>query len=282
MPLPAGVFGVLHIDNEQTATVVADRRIRAVSLTGSERAGSAVAANAGRHLKKCVLELGGSDAFIVLADADLEAAVAAAAASRFDNAGQTCIAAKRFIVLPEVADAFVRGLVRAAGQRVYGDPADAQTSLAPLARADLRDALDRQVRQSVAAGAQVLIGGAPLAGTHAGYPATVLDHVAAGMPAYAEELFGPVAAVIRVPDVATAIAVANDTDYGLGGSVWGADVQAAEAVAAALQCGAAFVNAPVRSDARLPFGGCKRSGFGRELGRAGLLELVNSKTVYLA
>ncbi|MBB1116317.1 NAD-dependent succinate-semialdehyde dehydrogenase [Stenotrophomonas sp. W1S232] len=280
--LPDGVFGVLHIDNEQTATVVADRRIRAVSLTGSERAGSAVAANAGRHLKKCVLELGGSDAFIVLADADLEAAVAAAAASRFDNAGQTCIAAKRFIVLPEVADAFVRGLVHAAGQRVYGDPADAQTSLAPMARADLRDELDRQVRQSVAAGAQVLIGGAPLVQTHAGYPATVLDHVAAGMPAYAEELFGPVAAVIRVPDVATAIAVANDTDYGLGGSVWGADVQAAEAVTAALQCGAAFVNAPVRSDPRLPFGGCKRSGFGRELGRAGLLELVNSKTVYLA
>ncbi|MGN0858338.1 MAG: NAD-dependent succinate-semialdehyde dehydrogenase [Stenotrophomonas sp.] len=280
--LPAGVFDVLHIDNEQAATVVADARIASVSLTGSERAGSVVAANAGKHLKKCVLELGGSDAFIVLADADVEAAVKAAAASRFDNAGQTCIAAKRFIVLPDVADAFVQGLVQAAAQRVYGDPADPDTGLAPMARADLRQELDKQVRQSVAAGAQVLIGGAPLDGTHAGYPATVLDQVGPGMPAYSEELFGPVAAIIRVADAREAVRVANDTDFGLGGSVWGGDVAAAEAVANALQCGAAFVNAPVRSDARLPFGGCKRSGYGRELGRAGILELVNAKTVYIA
>lgn len=280
--LPAGVFDVLHIDNEQAATVVADPRIASVSLTGSERAGSAVAANAGKHLKKCVLELGGSDAFIVLADADVEAAVQAAAASRFDNSGQTCIAAKRFIVLPEVADAFVTGLVAAAQARQYGDPAAAQTTLAPMARADLRDELDQQVRQSVAAGAQVLTGGAPVAGTHAGYLATVLDRVGPGMPAYVEELFGPVAAIIRVADTQEAVRVANDTGYGLGGSVWGADVAAAEAVANALQCGAAFVNAAVRSDARLPFGGCKRSGFGRELGQAGILELVNAKTVYIA
>lgn len=280
--LPAGVFDVLHIDNEQAATVVADARIRSVSLTGSERAGSAVAANAGKHLKKCVLELGGSDAFVVLADADVDAAVQAAATSRFDNAGQTCIAAKRFIVVPEVADAFVAGLVAAAGGRRYGDPADAASTLAPMARADLRDELDRQVRQSVAAGAQVLVGGAPLAGSHAGYPATVLDRVGPGMLAYSEELFGPVAAIIRVADAQEAVRVANDTDFGLGGSVWGADVVAAEAVANALHCGAAFVNASVRSDARLPFGGCKRSGYGRELGQAGILELVNAKTVYVA
>ena len=279
---PAGVFDVLHIDNGQAAAVVADARIRSVSLTGSERAGSSVAATAGEHLKKCVLELGGSDAFIVLADADLDAAVKAGAASRFDNAGQTCIAAKRFIVVEAVADAFVQRLVQAAAQRVYGDPADASSTLAPMARADLRDALDAQVRDSVAAGAQVLVGGAPLAGTHAGYPATVLDHVSAGMPAYCEELFGPVAAVIRVADAQAALQVANDTEFGLGGSVWSADLAAAEQLAARLECGAAFVNAPVRSDARLPFGGVKRSGFGRELGRAGILELVNAKTIYVA
>ena len=280
--IPKGVFAALHIDNEQAAEVLRDPRIAAVTLTGSERAGRSIAANAGDQLKKCVMELGGSDAFIVLEDADLEKTVAGAVASRFGNAGQTCIAAKRFIVVEAIADAFVQRFVEAASKLEPGDPQDEATTLAPMARQDLRDELHKQVQASVSKGARVLIGGEPIAGTHAGYPATVLDHVAAGMPAYAEELFGPVAAVIRVPDVATAIAVANDTDYGLGGSVWGADVQAAEAVAAALQCGAAFVNAPVRSDPRLPFGGCKRSGFGRELGRAGLLELVNSKTVYLA
>lgn len=280
--VPHGAFSVLHIDNAQAATVVADARIAAISLTGSERAGRSVAANAGDHLKKCVLELGGSDAFIVLADADLDAAVRAAAASRYDNSGQTCIAAKRFIVVEAVADAFVQGLVEAAAQRRYGDPEQAQTTLAPMARADLRDALQAQVDASVAAGAQLRIGGAPLAGTHAGYPATVLDHVAAGMPAYTQELFGPVAAVIRVADAQAALRVANDTDFGLGGSVWTADVAHGEQLARQLQCGAAFVNSVVRSDPRLPFGGIKRSGHGRELGRAGLLELVNLKTVYVA
>lgn len=280
--LPAGVFAVLHIDNDQAATVVADARIRAISLTGSERAGSAVAATAGRHLKKCVLELGGSDPFIVLADADLDVAVKAAVSSRFDNAGQTCIAAKRFIVVDAIADAFAQALVAAAAQRRYGDPADAHTSLAPLARADLRDELHAQVLQSVAAGATVLTGGAPVAGSHAGYLATVLDHVGPGMPAYSQELFGPVAAIIRVADAAAAVAVANDSDFGLGASIWSADAASAQALAGQLQCGAVFVNAPVRSDARLPFGGCKRSGYGRELGQAGILELVNAKTVYVA
>jgi succinate-semialdehyde dehydrogenase/glutarate-semialdehyde dehydrogenase len=180
------------------------------------------------------------------------------------------------------ADAFVQGLVAAAGQRRYGDPSDPQTTLAPMARADLRDTLQAQVDASVAAGATLCIGGAPLPGTHAGYPATVLDHVKAGMPAYSEELFGPVAAVIRVDNAQAALRVANDTDFGLGGSVWTADVAAGEQLARQLQCGAAFVNSVVRSDARLPFGGIKRSGYGRELGRAGLLEMVNLKTVYVA
>lgn len=280
--LPDGVFGVLHIDNDQAAAVIADPRVVGVSLTGSERAGRSVAATAGHNLKKVVLELGGSDPFIVLPDADLAAAVTAAAASRFDNAGQTCIAAKRFIVLEEVADAFTAGLVAAAGMRQYGDPMDPATTLAPMARADLREGLHRQVTASVAAGATVLCGSTPVPDSHAGYPATVLDGVRPGMPAFDEELFGPVAAIIRVADVEEAIALANASDYGLGGSVWTADGTLGETVARRLECGAAFVNSVVRSDARLPFGGIKRSGHGRELGRQGLLEFTNTQTVYVA
>ena len=280
--LPAGVFDVLHIDNDQAAAVLRDARVHAVTLTGSERAGRAIAANAGDQLKKCVMELGGSDAFIVLDDADLDAAVAAAVKSRFDNAGQTCIAAKRFIVVEAIADAFVERFVAAARARRYGDPEAEGTTLAPMARADLREELHRQVQASVAAGARVLLGGEPLAGTHAGYPATILDGVGPGMPAYAEELFGPVAAVIRVADATQAVQVANDTTFGLGGSVWTADVAAGERIALQLECGAAFVNAVVRSDARLPFGGIKRSGFGRELAAHGIQEFTNIKTVYLA
>lgn len=279
--LPAGVFSVLHIDNEQAAAVIADARIAGVALTGSERAGRSVAATAGSHLKPCVMELGGSDAFIVLADADLPAAVAAATASRFDNAGQTCIAAKRFIVVDAVADAFVAALAEAASQRRYGDPRDPATTLAPMARADLRDGLDAQVQASIAAGAQVVIGGQPLAGTVAGYPATLLDHVVPGMPAFDEELFGPVAAVIRARDAEHALALANASDFGLGGSIWTADVAAGRALALRMGCGAVFVNAVVRSDVRLPFGGIKRSGYGRELGGLGLREFTNAKTLWV-
>jgi len=280
--VPAGVFNVLHIDNDQAAGVLRDPRIKAVTLTGSERAGRAIAANAGDQLKKCVMELGGSDAFVVLEDADLDVAVAAAVKSRFDNAGQTCIAAKRFILVEAVADDFVQRFVEAAKARVYGDPQDAATTLAPMARADLRDELQRQVRQSIDKGAKVLLGGKPLADTHAGYPATILDHVAPGMPAYTQELFGPVAAILRVKDEAEAVRVANDTVFGLGGSVWTGDAARGERVALQLRCGATFVNSVVRSDARLPFGGTKRSGFGRELGAHGIHEFVNIKTVYVA
>ena len=280
--IPDGVFDVLHIDNEQAATVLRDRRVKAVTLTGSERAGRSIAANAGDQLKKCVMELGGSDAFVVLEDADLDAAAAAAVRSRFDNAGQTCIAAKRFILVDSIADAFVERFVEAARARTYGDPQDEASTLAPMARADLRDELHRQVQESVAKGAVLLLGGEPLAGSHAGYPTSILDQVGPGMPAYEQELFGPVAAIIRVKDQAEAVRVANDTTFGLGGSVWTRDVLRGEDVAMQLECGAAFVNAVVKSDARLPFGGSKRSGFGRELAEHGIHEFMNIKTVYVA
>ncbi len=280
--LPDGVFGVLHIDNGQAAEVLRDGRVVAATLTGSERAGRSIAATAGSALKKCVMELGGSDAFIVLEDADLDAAAAAAVRSRFDNAGQTCIAAKRFIVLDAVADAFVARLVEGAKARVYGDPSDEATTLAPMARADLREGLQAQVSASIAAGAVPLLGCEPLAGTHAGYPASILDRVAPGMPAWDEELFGPVASIIRVADEAQALAVANGSPYGLGGSVWTADLARGERIAQRLQCGAAFVNAVVKSDVRLPFGGIKRSGYGRELAEPGIREFMNAKTVYVA
>lgn len=280
--LPRGVLSVLHIDNDQTADVIADPRVVGVSLTGSERAGRSVAATAGKCLKKVVLELGGSDPFIVLADADLDAAVTAAAASRFDNAGQTCIAAKRFIVVDAIAEAFVQRLVAVAERRVYGDPAEAGTLLAPMARADLRDDLHEQVVLSMAEGAVLRCGGKPVADSHAGYPATVLDQVVPGMPAFDQELFGPVAAIIRVADAKAAVQMANASVYGLGGSVWTADREAGEQMARDLACGAVFVNAVVRSDPRLPFGGIKLSGHGRELGRAGLLEFTNAKTVYVS
>ncbi|KLD79452.1 NAD-dependent succinate-semialdehyde dehydrogenase [Xanthomonas hyacinthi] len=279
--VPAGVFDVLHIDNDQAAAVLRDARIAAVTLTGSERAGRSIAANAGDQLKKCVMELGGSDAFVVLDDADLELTVAAAVKSRFDNAGQTCIAAKRFVVVAAIADDFVRRFVAAASARRLGDPQDAATTLAPLARQDLRDELHRQVQASIAKGARPLLGAAPDSSTHAGYPASILDHVVPGMPAYDEELFGPVAAILRVADEAEAVRVANDTSFGLGGSVWSADRARGERVARQLQCGAAFVNAIVKSDVRLPFGGIKRSGFGRELAEHGIHEFMNIKSVYV-
>lgn len=279
--VPDGVFGVLHIDNAMATRVIADPRVKAVTLTGSERAGSAVASTAGKHLKKCVMELGGSDPFVVLDDADLDIAVPAAVASRFGNAGQTCIAAKRFIVAPGIADAFVARFVEAASKLAVGDPMDDATTLAPMARADLRDEIHDQVRRSVSAGATLLLGGTSgQGGSH--YPATILDHVVPGMPAYREELFGPAASILRARDDDDAVRIANDTDFGLGASVWTRDKARGEAVARRLQAGATFVNAIVRSDVRLPFGGTKTSGFGRELAEHGIHEFMNIKTVYVA
>ncbi len=279
--VPDGVFGVLHIDNAMAARVIADARIKAVTLTGSERAGRSVASTAGSYLKKCVMELGGSDPFVVLDDADLGLAIPAAVVSRFGNAGQTCIAAKRFIVTPGIADAFVARFVEAASKLAIGDPLDDATTLAPMARSDLRDEIDAQVQRSVAAGAELLLGGSPGQGA-CHYPATILDHVAVGMPAYREELFGPAASIIRARNDDDAVRLANDTDFGLGASVWTRDKARGEAAARQLQAGATFVNAIVRSDVRLPFGGTKTSGFGRELAEHGIHEFMNIKTVYVA
>ncbi|TNJ34539.1 NAD-dependent succinate-semialdehyde dehydrogenase [Arenimonas terrae] len=276
--VPAGVFAVLHIDNEQTAKVIGDPRIKAVTLTGSERAGRSVAATAGQHLKKCVMELGGSDPFVVLEDADLDRTVTMAVLSRYGNAGQTCIAAKRFIVVEAIADAFVERFAAAAARLQPGDPNADGTGIAPMARADLRDELHKQVQASIARGATPLLGCTPGQGATV-YPASILDGVKPGMPAYHEELFGPVASIIRVRDEAEAIRVANDTAFGLGASVWTRDKARGDQVARQIAAGACFVNTIVRSDVRLPFGGTKTSGFGRELAEHGIHEFMNIKTV---
>jgi succinate-semialdehyde dehydrogenase / glutarate-semialdehyde dehydrogenase len=278
---PSGVFRTLLITSAQAEQVIADSRVHAVTLTGSEGAGRKVAAEAGRHLKKTVLELGGSDPFIVLADADLEQAVAAAVRARFMNAGQSCIAAKRFILVKAVADEFLARFQEKVKALQPGDPLEEQTALAPLARLDLRTALQDQVEASLQQGAVAALGCQLLEGPGAYYPASILDRVQPGMPAFDEELFGPVAAVIRVADAAEALEKANASRYGLGGSVWSQDVPRAEQLALRLQCGAAFVNGIVKSDPRLPFGGIKCSGYGRELSWHGLREFVNQKTVWV-
>lgn len=278
--VPPGVFGVLHIDNSDAAAIIADPRVHAITLTGSERAGRSVASNAGGNLKKCVMELGGSDPFVVLDDADLDKAVPIAVASRFGNGGQTCIAAKRFILTQGIAESFIARFVETAGKLQGGDPNLDSTSLAPMVRPDARAELQRQVDASVAAGATLLIGGRPGSGA-CDYPATILDHVVPGVPAYSEELFGPVASIIRATDANDAIRIANDTAYGLAASIWTEDKAKGEALARKIQAGAVFVNALVRSDVRLPFGGTKTSGFGRELAEHGIHEFMNIKTVYV-
>jgi succinate-semialdehyde dehydrogenase / glutarate-semialdehyde dehydrogenase len=278
---PEGLVNVLLIEVEQVAGLVADPRITAVTLTGSPRAGSAVAAQAGAALKKQVLELGGSDPFIVLADADVPAAAATAVRARFLNAGQSCISAKRFIVEDRVADEFVDALTAATQALRVGDPADPQTDIGPLARADLRDTLHDQVTRTVAQGATLLMGGEPFEGPGFFYAPTVVDHVTTEMTAFGEETFGPFAAVTRAIDADEAIRLANHSEFGLGAALWTADLGRARAYARALEAGAVFVNGMVASDARLPFGGVKKSGYGRELGEPGIREFVNTKTVWI-
>lgn len=278
---PTGVFQTLMIGIPQVESVIKDARIAAVTLTGSERAGRAVGREAGEVLKKCVLELGGSDAFVVLEDADPAKAAEVGVKSRYQNAGQSCIAAKRFIVTAKIADAFLQEFNTRVQALKCGDPLDANTTLAPMARFDLRDSLHKQVADAVEKGAKVLLGGEPLAGTGAFYPATILDGVKPGMRAWSEELFGPVASIMRVRDEAEALQVANGSAYGLGGSVWTRDLKRGEAFARRLQSGSAFVNGLVKSDPRLPFGGIKNSGYGRELARHGIHEFVNVKTVWI-
>ncbi len=278
---PEHVFRTLLISSAQIEQVIADPRVHAVSLTGSEAAGRSVAALAGRHLKKVVLELGGSDPFVVLDDAELTSTAEAAVKARFLNGGQSCIAAKRFIVVEDIAELFLERFKSGIESLKPGDPFDPATSLAPMSREDLRQQLHSQVETSVAKGAQIVTGGQPLAGRGYFYAPTLLDWVEPGMPAYEEELFGPVAAMIRARHDDDALRIANDSRYGLGGSVWTADRARGENFARRLACGAAFVNGIVKSDPRLPFGGIKASGYGRELSLLGIREFVNAKTIWI-
>jgi succinate-semialdehyde dehydrogenase/glutarate-semialdehyde dehydrogenase len=279
---PEGVFGVLRLSSSRVGALIDDPRIAAVTLTGSTPAGQAIAARAGQALKKTVLELGGSDPYVILDDADIEAAVATSVASRLINSGQSCVAAKRFICTPVRAADVERMFAELMAQKRIGDPLD-NPDVGPQARRDLRDGLHRQVQASLDGGARALVGGALPDSSGAFYPPTVLTNVTRGMPAYDEELFGPVAAIIVARDEADALRVANDTAFGLGAAVFTRNVERGTHIAAEdLAAGNCFVNTFVRSDPRLPFGGIKQSGYGRELGVWGIREFVNVKTVYVA
>jgi succinate-semialdehyde dehydrogenase/glutarate-semialdehyde dehydrogenase len=278
---PADLFRTLLLTNREVEPVIAHPRVVAVTLTGSTPAGKAVAGKAGSLVKKTVLELGGSDPYLLLADADLDQAVATCVASRLINCGQSCIAAKRFIFPRQMEAEIERRFVAAMKERVPGDPLADGTQLGPLARRDLRDGLAKQVEESIARGARCLLGGKVPDGEGAFYPPTVLAGVRPGMPAFDEELFGPVAALIAVDSEEEAIRVANDSPFGLGAAVFTRDVRRGEAVARRLEAGNCFVNALVKSDPRLPFGGIKESGYGRELDTFGIREFVNVKTVYI-
>src|SRR6266705_255612 len=278
---PRGLFSTALIESSAVAGLIDDPRIVAVTLTGSELAGSKVAERAGKALKKTVLELGGSDPFIILDDADLDAAANVAADARLVNSGQSCIAAKRFIVVDAVAEKFIPKFVDQLRARRMGDPLARETQVGPQARLDLRDDLHRQVEESIKRGARRLLGGEVPTGPGAFYPPTLLTAVDKGMPAFDEETFGPVAAVIRAKDEADAVRLANDSVFGLGASLWTRDRARAERVAARIEAGAVFVNGLVKSDPRLPFGGIKRSGYGRELSEYGIREFVNIKSVWI-
>ncbi|HEX3431246.1 MAG TPA: NAD-dependent succinate-semialdehyde dehydrogenase [Rhizomicrobium sp.] len=280
---PEHLFRTLLIGNRAVEAVIEHPLVRAVSLTGSSGAGRAVARKAGECLKKCVLELGGSDAYVVLEDSDIAFAAAQSAKGRLVNGGQSCIAAKRFIVPENVRAAFENLLVEEMAKARTGDPLDEATTLGPMARRDLRDSLHNQVQKSMEMGARCLIGGTVPAGEGAFYPPTVLTDVKKGMPAYDEEMFGPVAAIISAADEKDAVRLANDSEFGLGGGVFARDLKHGEFLASdAIDAGLVFVNAPVESNPMLPFGGTKESGYGRELSSFGIHEFVNIKTVVVA
>ncbi|ADH91593.1 Aldehyde Dehydrogenase [Ancylobacter novellus DSM 506] len=278
---PKDLFRTLLIEPSSVAGLIADDRIAAVTLTGSTEVGAIVAAQAGKALKKQVLELGGSDPFIVLADADVKAAAAMAVKARYVNVGQSCVNAKRFIVDKAVADSFVEAFCRHAAALRMGDPLQQGVSIGPMARANLRATLHDQVERSIAAGATLRMGGQIVDGPGFYYPATVLDDVTPEMAAFREETFGPVAAIIRVDGPEEAIRFANDTEFGLGAALWTGDVEQAQRFARRIDAGAVFINGMVASDPRLPFGGIKRSGYGRELGSYGIREFVNLKTLWV-
>lgn len=277
---PKGLFTNLIADNDTVARTIEDPRIAAVTLTGSMRAGSAVAATAGKALKKSLLELGGSDAFIVLADANIDLAVKAAVEARFQNAGQVCLAAKRFILEAPIAEQFTRQFVAAVEQLKVGDPLDSAINVGPMARADLRDELDGQVQRTLAAGATLLLGGKKIDGPGNFYAPTVLADVKPGMAAFDEETFGPVAAITIAANAEEAIVLANTSDYGLGGSLWTQDIPRAQRIARRLETGGVFINGFPATNARIPVGGVKKSGYGRELSHFGLREFTNAQAVW--
>ncbi|MDR9419064.1 MAG: NAD-dependent succinate-semialdehyde dehydrogenase [Gracilimonas sp.] len=280
--IPYDLFRTIVRDKSGMKEVIQHEGIAAVTLTGSTRAGKAVAAQAGETLKKTVLELGGSDPYIILDDADISKAAETCATSRLINSGQSCIAAKRFIVTEKVYDQFLEEFTRIMESKKVGDPFEDDTDIGPQAREDLRDTLHEQVAESVKKGAKITLGGQKPDEKGAYYPVTILENVKAGMPAYEEELFGPVAAIIKVKDKDEAIKIANDTKFGLGAAVFSQDEKRAEEIAAnKLAAGCCFVNEFVKSDPRLPFGGIKQSGYGRELSLYGIREFVNAKTVYI-
>jgi succinate-semialdehyde dehydrogenase / glutarate-semialdehyde dehydrogenase len=279
--LPEGVFQTVLLTADRVAGMIADARVAAVTLTGSEKAGSAVGAAAGRSIKKCVMELGGSDAFIVLADADLATAVETAVRARFQNCGQSCIAAKRFLVEESVFERFADALVAAVGGLRVGDPSERATQIGPMARADLRDHLTAQVHRLRTGGGRVIIGGAPRPGRGFFFAPTVVSGAAVAPLVAGEEVFGPVAVLIPVRDAGDAVRVANQSPFGLGCSLWTSDLDRARQLAPQIEAGAVFVNGMVASDPRLPFGGVKRSGFGRELSEFGVREFVNVQTVWI-
>lgn len=279
---PEHVFQHFVLDKDRVANVIAHEKIVAVTLTGSEEAGRIVASHAAMHLKKVMLELGGSDPYVVLVDADLELAAQCIVDSRLNNCGQVCIAAKRIIVVPEVAEALIAKLIKRINQYKMGDPLSSETNLGPMARDDLRKTLHQQVIDSIDAGAHLRLGGEVPERHGFYYPPTLLTNVQPGMPAFDDELFGPVVAVITAQDETDAIRLANQSRYGLGAAVFTKDLMRGEYIAVhEIEAGACFVNALVASDPRLPFGGIKQSGFGRELSREGILEFVNIKTVVI-
>jgi succinate-semialdehyde dehydrogenase len=278
---PDSVLEVINVSPQQVSRAIADDRIAAVTVTGSVRAGSAIASQAGAALKKCVLELGGSDPFIVLADADLDEAVKAATVGRYQNTGQVCAAAKRLIIEQSILPAFTEKFVAAVKALKIGDPLADDTYIGPMARYDLRDELDQQVQATLAEGAELLLGGHKLEGAGNFYAPTILAGVQPGMTAFDQELFGPVAAVITARDAEHALELANDSDFGLTASLWTADTQVAQDLTERLETGAVFVNGYSASDPRVGFGGVKKSGFGRELSHFGVREFCNAKTVWL-
>jgi succinate-semialdehyde dehydrogenase/glutarate-semialdehyde dehydrogenase len=277
-----GIFQTLLIEPEQVERIVIDPRVKAVTLTGSEKAGSVVASVAARQIKKSVLELGGSDAFIVMPSADFESALSTAIKARTVNAGQSCIAAKRLFIAAEIYDKFLDQFVdRMRGLKI-GDPMDPATEIGPLATEQILQGVHDQVQKSIATGAKLLTGGNRIHGPGFFYEPTVLVDVPREAPAWQEEVFGPVASIFRISDIGQAIEMANDTSFGLGASAWTNNREEQELFTSDLEAGMVFINAMVGSDPRLPFGGIKRSGFGRELGAAGVREFTNTKTIWIS